>query len=277
MTNLVEDGSVEGDWRARSPFSLAGKTAIVTGGGTGIGEASTRMLASFGANVLIASRKVENLERVAAEVRRDWPDIQVVTMQTDVRNEDSCVDLVKRATDEWGQLDILLNNAGGSYMHPFLGTDTAHFDNNMALNLRGPYILTRAAATQMVNQGGGSIVNVSSVAGIQGVRGGSVYAAAKAGLQMLTRVVAAELGSKGVRCNAIAVGPVASEGALRSWAKFGVTAESIGAMSPSRRAGRPDDIAWGVLFFASDISSWINGQTLAIDGGPILVGGLPDE
>jgi citronellol/citronellal dehydrogenase len=268
---------VEDDWRTRFPFSLTGQAAIVTGGGTGIGEATTRLLASFGADVLITSRKVENLERVAADVQRSSPNRRIVTMQGDVRSESSCAEMTERGLAEFGSIDILVNNAGGSYMYPFLDTNTEQFDNNLALNLRGPYILTRLAAAQMVKQGSGSIVNISSMAGIHGVRGGAVYSAAKAGLQMITRVVAAELGSKGVRCNAIAVGTVASEGALRSWAKFGVTAESVSAMSPSRKAGQPEDIAWGVFFFVSSMASWINGQTLAIDGGPMLVGGLPDE
>jgi NAD(P)-dependent dehydrogenase (short-subunit alcohol dehydrogenase family) len=201
---------------------------------------------------------------------------RVVPVAGDVRDEASCNALVDRTIEEFGRVDILVNNAGGSYMFPFLETGVDRFDNNMALNLRGPYVLTQAAGRHMVAQGGGSIVNISSAAGMQGVRGGAVYSAAKAGLQMLTRVVAAELGPKGIRCNAIAVGAVASEGALRSWGKFGASAESMGAMNPLRRVGQPEDIAMGVLFFVSGMSSWVSGQTLAIDGGPALAGGLDD-
>jgi NAD(P)-dependent dehydrogenase (short-subunit alcohol dehydrogenase family) len=94
---------------------------------------------------------------------------------------------------------------------------------------------------------------------------------------MFTRVVAAELGRHNIRCNCIAVGAVASEGALRSWARFGADAESMGTHTPLRRVGVPDDIAWGVLFFVSDMSSWVSGQTLEINGGPAISGGLPDE
>jgi NAD(P)-dependent dehydrogenase (short-subunit alcohol dehydrogenase family) len=257
------------------PFDLAGQAALVTGGGTGIGTATTRLLAAFGADVVIASRKVENLERVAAEVT-EQSGRKIVPIECDVRDEDSCRSTVASAAQELGRLDILVNNAGGSYMFPFLETTLDRFDNNVALNLRGPYLLTQLVAHHMIQGGGGAIVNISSAAGVQGVQGGAVYSAAKAGLQMLTRVVAAELGPKGIRCNAIAVGAVASEGALRAWARFGADAESMGRGAALRRVGQPDDIAWGVLYLVSGMSSWVSGQTLSIDGGPSL-GGAPSE
>jgi NAD(P)-dependent dehydrogenase (short-subunit alcohol dehydrogenase family) len=193
-----------------------------------------------------------------------------------VRDAASCQEIVELAVGEFGRLDILVNNAGGSYMFPFLDTPVDRFDNNVALNLRGPYVLSQLAAHHMIERGGGSIVNISSAAGINGVQGGAVYSAAKAGLQMLTRVIAAELGPKGIRCNAIAVGGVASEGALRAWARFGSDAESMGRRVALRRVGQPDDIAWGILYFVTGMSSWVSGQTLAIDGGPSL-GGAPSE
>jgi NAD(P)-dependent dehydrogenase (short-subunit alcohol dehydrogenase family) len=261
---------------AEFPFGLEGKVAIVTGGGTGIGAAGAHLLATFGCDVVIASRKVENLERVAAEIRSDTGRT-VVPVQADVRDEDSGTAMVQRAADELGRIDILVNNAGGAYMFPFLDTPVDRFDNNMSLNLRGPYVLIQAAAPHMIRQGGGAIVNISSAAGVQGVVGGAVYSSAKAGLQMLTRVVAAELGPQKIRCNCIAVGAVASEGALRSWARFGADAESMGRRAPLRRAGQPEDVARGILYFASEMSSWVTGETLGINGGPNLGGGLPQD
>jgi NAD(P)-dependent dehydrogenase (short-subunit alcohol dehydrogenase family) len=257
------------------PVGLEGKVAVVTGGGTGIGAATARLLAGVGADVVLASRKLDNLERVAGEIQAATQR-RALSVQTDVRDEESAAALIQRTMDEWGRVDVLVNNAGGAYMFPFLQTPVDRFDNNMSLNLRGPYVLIQAAAPHMINQGGGSIVNVSSMAGIQGVAGGAVYSSAKAGLQMLTRVVAAELGPHNIRCNCIAVGAVASEGALRSWARFGEDAESMGRRSPLRRAGRPEDVAWGILYFASEMSSWVSGETLAVSGGPSMGGGLPD-
>ena len=253
------------------PFSFEGKVAIVTGGGTGIGTATTRLLATYGADVVIASRKMENLVQVAGDVGTETGRT-ILPVQADVRDPASAESVVARAADALGRVDVLVNNAGGAYMFPFLQTPVDRFDNNMNLNLRGPYVLTQAVAPLMIEQGGGAIVNISSSAGVHGVAGGAVYSTAKAGLQMLTRVVAVELGPHGIRCNCIAVGAVASEGALRSWARFGADAESMGRLNPLRRVGMPDDIAWGVVYFASDMSSWVSGQTLEINGGPSLPG-----
>ena len=255
---------------------LEGRTAIVTGGGTGIGAASASLLAHFGCDVVLTSRKIENCSRVAQEIA-EATGREAVPIGVDVRDEGSCRAMVDEAAAALGHVDILVNNAGGSYMFPFLETDMSRYDNNMALNLRGCYLLTQLVAPLMIERRGGSIVNISSSAGMTGVRGGAVYSAAKAGLQMLTRVVAAELGPKGVRCNAIAVGAVASEGALRSWERFGMDPASAGARVPLRRVGYPIDIAWAVYFLCSDMASWISGQTLPVDGGPQLGGGLPEE
>jgi NAD(P)-dependent dehydrogenase (short-subunit alcohol dehydrogenase family) len=257
------------------PFGISGQVAIVTGGGTGIGAATAHLLASYGAIPVLGSRKLENLQQVAADIRAQTGQA-VLAVETDVRDEDSCAHLVDQTISEFGRADILVNNAGGAYMFPFLKTPVDRYDNNMNLNLRGPYVLSQAVAPHMVERGGGAIINISSGAGVNGVKGGAVYSAAKAGLQMLTRVVAAELGPKGIRCNCIAVGGVASEGALRSWARFGQSAESMGEHVALRRVGLPEDIAWGVLYFAGAMSSWVSGQTLAIDGGPNL-GGMDVE
>jgi 3-oxoacyl-[acyl-carrier protein] reductase len=250
---------------------IKGRVALVTGGGTGIGAAITDVLASHGADVVIASRKLDNLKAVAAKVAESTGR-QIVPVRTDVRQEQEVADLIQRTIDEFGRIDILVNNAGGSYMFPLLGTAPDRWDNSIALNLRAPYLTSLHALPHMVAARRGAIVNISSVAAIYGVRGGAAYAAGKAGLQAFTRVVAGEHGLHGIRANAIAVGTVASEGALRSWDRFGMNAADLEHQIPLRRVGQPADIAWGVLYLASDMSSWMTGQTLVIDGGPTMPG-----
>jgi NAD(P)-dependent dehydrogenase (short-subunit alcohol dehydrogenase family) len=239
---------------------LAGKVAIVTGGGTGIGAAAARTLADAGADVVIAARKVERLEAVGEEVRGRG--VRCMVVPTDVRDEAQVESLVERTVGEMGRVDVVVNNAGGSYLFPLEDTPLDKWDNSFALNVRGPFVMTQAAGRHMLAQGGGVFVNISSAAGLHGVSGGVAYSSAKAALQMLTRVVAMEWGSKGIRANCIAVGAVASEGALRSWERAGILDRLID------NAGQPEDIANGVLYLATDASRFMNGETIALTGGP---------
>jgi len=257
-------------------FDLTDRVAIVTGGGTGIGAATARVLAAHGAHCVLASRKMENLESVAAEITATYPGRRCLPIACDVRDEDQIEAMVARTADEFGRIDILVNNAGGGYMFPLLDTPTERWDNNVSLNLRGPFICTRVAGRHMIEQGRGAIVNVSSGAGMSGVRGGAAYSAGKAGLQMFTRVVAAEWGPVGIRANAVAVGLVASEGAVRSWERAQIDPEELARAIPARRVGTPEDIAWPILFLVSDASAFVSGETLSVNGGPSL-GGIPDD
>jgi NAD(P)-dependent dehydrogenase (short-subunit alcohol dehydrogenase family) len=251
--------------------NIKDRVALVTGGGTGIGAAIAEVLAFHGADVVIASRKLDTLQAVAETVAARTGR-RIVPVQTDVRHEDEVAELVRRAVREFSRIDILVNNAGGSYMFPLLQTPPERWDNSIALNLRAPYLTTLYTLPHMVAAKRGAIVNISSVAAISGVRGGAAYAAGKAGLQAFTRVVAGEHGPHGIRANAIAVGTVASEGALRAWQHSGMNVADLEREIPLRRVGQPSDIAWGVLYLASDMSSWMTGQTIVIDGGPIMAG-----
>ena len=244
------------------PEELAGKVAIVTGGGTGIGAAAARLLASAGADVVVAARKVERLEAVAAEIRATGR--RCIAVPTDVRLEGEIERLVDRTLGGLGRIDIVVNNAGGSYLFPMEDTPLDRWDNSFNLNVRGPFMLTQAAGRHMLAQGSGTFVNISSAAGINGVVGGVAYSASKAALQMLTRVVAMEWGPRGIRANCIAVGAVASEGAVRSWTRAGLIERGI-----LDRAGRPEDIANGIVFLATDMSRFMNGQTIVLTGGPV--------
>jgi citronellol/citronellal dehydrogenase len=243
------------------PDELSGKVAIVTGGGTGIGAAAARLLAAAGASVVVAARKVERIEAVAAELQAAGG--RAVAVPTDVRSESDIDRLVDATIGEFGKIDIVVNNAGGSYLFPLEESSVDRWDNSFALNVRGPFMLTQAAGRHMLAQGGGTFVNISSAAGLTGVVGGVAYSAAKAALQMLTRVVALEWGSRGIRANCIAVGAVASEGALRSWERAGLIEGGI-----LDHAGEPEDIANGILYLATETSRFMNGETIALTGRP---------
>jgi len=243
------------------PNELTRKVAIVTGGGTGIGEAAARVLAAAGADVVVAARKVERLAAVAESIRDSGR--RCLAIPTDVRLEEDIQGLVEGTIAEFGRVDVVVNNAGGSYLFPMEETPIDRWDNSFALNVRGPFMLTQSAGRHMLAQGSGVFVNISSGAGLTGVAGGVAYSAAKAALQMLTRVVALEWGAKGIRANCIAVGAVASEGALRSWTRAGLIEQGI-----LERAGQPEDIANGILYLATDMSRFMNGETIALTGRP---------
>jgi citronellol/citronellal dehydrogenase len=255
-------------------LDLSGRVAIVTGGGTGIGAATARLLAAHGADVAIAARTVDDLERTSETVesatgRRCLP------VPTDVKDEEQVIELVRRTVEELGRIDILVNNAGGTRMGPLSTLPTKAWDASFDLNVRSAYFCTREVGRHLVEQGSGAIVNISSDAGVHGVKGGAHYASAKAALQMFTAVTAAEWGRYGVRANCIAVGAVASERAVDAWRVAGIDPDLISAGTPLGRTGRPDEVGNAILFFVSDAASFITGQTLAVDGGPSM-GGIPD-
>jgi len=252
-------------------FDLTGRVAIITGGGTGIGAATARLFAEHGADSVIASRTVSELERVAAEIV-EMSGRRCVPVPTDVKEEADVVRLVARTVDQFGRIDILINNAGGTRLGPLAELPTRAFDSAVDLNLRGPYLCTREAGKHMIAQESGAIVNVSSGAGVTGVKGGAHYAAAKSGLQMFTRVTAAEWGRYGIRANCVAVGLVASERAVAAWEVAHLDQDAMAHGIPLGRAGAPVEVAYAMLFLVSDAASYVSGQTFSVDGGPALGG-----
>jgi 3-oxoacyl-[acyl-carrier protein] reductase len=252
-------------------LDLSGRVAIVTGGGTGIGAATARLLAAHGAEVVVASRTAEELEKTAAAVQ-EATGRRCLAIPTDVKDEAQVGRLVERTVDELGRIDILVNNAGGTRMGPLSSLPTKGWDAAYDLNVRSAYFCTREAGRHFLAQRSGAVINVSSAAGINGVKGGAHYASAKAALQMFTKVTAAEWGPHGVRANCVAVGLVASERAVEAWRVAGINPGEASVTTPLRRPGRPDEVANAILFFASDAASYITGQTLAVDGGPPMGG-----
>jgi NAD(P)-dependent dehydrogenase (short-subunit alcohol dehydrogenase family) len=247
-------------------FDLAGRVAIITGGGTGIGRASALVLAEHGADVVLAGRRLEPLQTTAAEVealgRRALP------VSTDVTTAAACEQLVTTTLAEFGRVDILVNNAGGASTQSINRWSEEEWLHVIALNLGAVFFLSRAAAKPMIELGKGAIVNISSGAGLLAMPQAAPYGAAKAGVNNLTASMASAWTRKGVRVNAIAVGAVRAATLLDDAARYGLDPEAIGLTNASGRLGEPDEIGYGVLFFASDASSFCSGQTLYMHGGP---------
>ncbi len=256
-------------------LDFTGKVAIVTGGATGIGYATALQLAKLGAEVAIASRTVEELEAAAQRIA-DESGSKCIAIPTDVKVEESCANLVARTVDQLGKIDVLINTAGGTRMGPLEHIPSRGWHSIFDLNTHSAYYMTREAGNHMIAQKSGSIVNISSGAGMNGVKGGAHYSAAKAALQMFTRVTAAEWGRFGVRCNCVAAGAIASERVLEAWKVAGLDPEKMGAAIPLGRTGTPDEIANMIVFLASDAASYVTGQEISVDGGP-SIGGIELE
>jgi len=249
-----------------APYDLTGRVAVVTGGGTGIGAATARLMALHGADVVIAARTMDELERMAQSIR-EATGRRCLAVRTDVKDEGQVANLMERTVAEFGRIDILVNNAGGTRLGPLEDLPTKGWDATFDLNVRAAYFCTREAGRHMLAQGSGAIVNVSSMAGVRGLKHGAHYAAAKAALQMFTRSTAADWGPHGVRANCVAVGLVASDRAIEGWRVAGVDPVRIAAGSALGRPGEPEDIARAIVFLAGDGAGFITGQTLAVDGG----------
>ena len=255
---------------ARSPFSLEGKTAIVTGGGTGIGKSIAIEFARAGADVAICSRKLEHLEPVVKTItglgRRSFADV------VDVRVEEQVKGMVERTVKELGRLDVMVNNAGASFRAKPEDISANGWNTVVSINLSGAFLGCKWAGRVMMEQGSGSIINISSIAGVYGSTMMSHYGAAKAGVVMLTRELGTAWGRKGVRVNCIAPGPVETEGYLEVLHKTDPDAEKTYRTIANRvalgRWGKVEEIAYPCVFLASDAAAWITGSTLVVDGGP---------
>ena len=256
-------------------FRLDGKIAIVTGAGRGIGAATARAMGEAGANVVLASRTAEQLEAVAADVRAFGG--QALVIPTDVNENANIEALAHAAIEEFGRIDIVVNNAGGTPPRPFLDTSPGYFERAFHFNTTTAFVLSKAAVPHMIEQGEGTIVNISSAIGRLRDRGFSAYGTAKAALTHLTRLMAADLAPK-VRVNGIAVGSVATSALETVLTDDDIRAEMVTG-TPLKRLGEPDDIALCALYLASPAASFVTGKIFEIDGGleeANLALGLPD-
>ena len=256
-------------------FRIDGQVALVTGAGRGIGRASAIALAEGGADVVLAARTQEQLDEVAEQVRSVGRRAETVVF--DVMELERLGELVDVAVERLGGLDIVVNNAGGSMPKPLLDTSVRSFERAITFNVTTAFELTKQAVPAMLERGGGSVVNISSVAGRMPDRGFAAYGTAKAALTHLTKEMACDLSPK-IRVNGIAVGSVATS-ALDIVLTNDELRTAMEDNTPLKRLGEPDDIAAGVLYLCSPAGSYMTGKLLEIDGGLVsqtLGLGLPD-
>ena len=250
-----------------SSFDLSGRVAIVTGSGRGLGAAIARGLAEAGASVMLCSRSEAELERTKSEITRAGGKAHMIVADTSDRP--SCQRLTDSTVGHFGRVDVLVNNAGIDAIHPAEELTDEDWDRVMNTNLKGYFICSQVVARQMLAQGtGGSIINNSSICSVIGVNGLTVYSATKGGVNQLTRVMAVEWATRGIRVNAIAPGYFDNimQDATAEHDRSDKQKQVI-AFTPMRRRGRPEELIGPVVFLASDASSYVTGAILFVDGG----------
>jgi 2-deoxy-D-gluconate 3-dehydrogenase len=268
-------------------LDLSGKTAIVTGGAVGIGRGISVRLAEAGANVLVADVNAENAEKAKQELLQNgW---KAEAVQADVSSEEDVQKMVEKAVATFGGVDILVNNAGIYPSIPVMNMSAADFEKVLAVNLKGVFLCTKKSAERMIAQGrGGKVINITSIDALHPSSVGLAhYDASKHGAWGFTKNVALELAPHKIWVNAVAPGGIATPGVAAMQSKAPAAAEASAgkpagvdmakvlenflAKIPMKRMGEPDDIGTAVLFLASDLSSYMTGSQIVVDGGFLLM------
>jgi NAD(P)-dependent dehydrogenase (short-subunit alcohol dehydrogenase family) len=245
-------------------FDLSGKVALVTGSTRGLGEVAAHALAEAGADVAVCGRNPDDLQRVAADIRALGR--QAEGFKLDVLSKENVRDGVNKILDRFGQIDILLNNAGVNHRVPVLEYDEEKWDWVLDTNLKGYYLVAQAVAPQMIDRGYGKVINVSSIFGGVGLMNMLAYASSKGGVNQMTKVMALEWAKQGVRVNAIA--PTYFETELVAQVRNDPERFNfINDRTPMGRWGQPEELKGLVIFLASPGSDFITGQIIYIDGG----------
>jgi len=247
-------------------FDLSGKVAVVTGSGRGLGRAIATGLGEAGAAVVTCSRTLAEAERTAAEIRSTGG--RAIAVHADTSDRASAEELVATAVGEFGQLDVLVNNAGIDRIEPAEDVSNEHLLTVLQTNLVGYFHCAQAAGRHMLTRGGGSVINISSIAGRVGIGGLTSYSVSKGGVDQMTRVMAVEWTTRGVRVNAIAPGYFENimVGADQEHDRPDKQHQVI-TFTPMARRGRPGELIGPAIFLASDASSYVTGAVLYVDGG----------
>jgi NAD(P)-dependent dehydrogenase (short-subunit alcohol dehydrogenase family) len=250
----------------RELFDLSGKTAIVTGGGSGIGRQMAEALAELGADIVVCSRKLERCEQASAELAQLG--VRTLALRCDLRQPEDAQGVVDRTVAEMGRIDVLVNDAGTTWGAPAEDTPLPGWQKVMDVNLTGLFLMSQAVARHMISRGGGAIVNIASVAALHGSPAGMMdavaYSASKGGVISLTRDLAWKWAPHGIRVNAIAPGWFPSNMSQVLLDRFG---DAFLKQIPLGRFGGPDDLKGAVAFLASPAGAYVTGHTLVVDGG----------
>jgi NAD(P)-dependent dehydrogenase (short-subunit alcohol dehydrogenase family) len=256
-------------------FSLEGKVALVTGGGRGIGKFIATGLAEAGADLILASRNLSNLEDTARELEKECG-ISALPLACDLQKPEEIDVMVKAAVERFGRIDILVNNAGFVWPAPTLEFPLKGWDMTFNINIRGVWILTQKVANLMKNQGGGNIINISSVTGFRGtyeeVQPAVAYNSTKAAINVLTMNLAVKLAPHNIRVNAIAPGYFRTDMmAYIDSPEYQKAKDIVLAFIPQRRGGEIDDMKGVAVFLASAASAFMTGAILIVDGGQLAL------
>jgi NAD(P)-dependent dehydrogenase (short-subunit alcohol dehydrogenase family) len=247
---------------------LSGKVALITGGGTGIGRAIALAFAREGASVAVAGRRLEKLREVISEIQKRGG--AGLAMECDVTSAREVKRAVKGTVERFGRLNVLVNNAGTLHVSTVEGISEEEWDRTMTVNVKGPFLMSRAVLPEFRKCGGGAIVNIGSVLGLVAVKDRAAYCASKGGVTMLTKAMAIDHAHENIRVNCICPSIVETElvkGVFDESEQGQALRKARIATIPLGRIGRPEDVAEMAVFLASEESSWITGAAMPLDGG----------
>ena len=247
-------------------FNLAGRVAIVTGGGRGIGRAIALGLAKAGASVVVASRTEEQVNAVADEIRSAGG--EALSMATDLTDGGQLEQLAAETVKKFGRIDILVNNAARSFLRSLMDLREDGWDKVFDTNVKAVWLLSRAVARQMMEQKSGRIINITTVGAEKAELGMAAYGCSKAALKMLTRCMAREWAAFGIQVNAVGPGLTRTDFSKPIWSNPDIE-KHVTSLLPMGRIGEPEEIVPAVLFLASDEASYMTGHTIYVDGGAL--------